>query len=246
MNTSLKFLFKCMPAVGCGGIFCTLLMGSSLQAQEAPTIVKRSPFVPTNFNPGIGGAATNPSQAAAAGYEFRGVYQIGDRYWFLVSEPKSRDGSWIELGSNAENVEARRYDPESKSLTVFSNNTELTLQLADIEANPKPIPVQGLVKPTTRTPTATPTPVRRTIRPTTGTATTVQPKSPQKNTAPPPAWLEKLRSEAAERRAQAGVDTGGNSANPQRRTITPRRPDQQSQGTSGQQKTQNPDKSRSR
>ncbi len=201
-----------------------------------PSIINRSPFVPTNFNPGIVGATTNASQVAAAGYEFRGVYQIGDRYWFLVSEPKSRDGNWIELGSNSEDVEARRYDSESKSLTVFSNNSELTLQLAEIDANPKPIPVQGLVKTTTRSPTKTPTPVRRTIRPTTGTATTVQQKSPQKNTTPPPAWLEKLRSEAADRRAQAGAG-GNNQVDTQRRTITPRRPDQQGQSSSRPTKT---------
>ena len=199
------------------------------------SIISRSPFIPAGFNPAAQSVGSNPAQVSASGYEFRGVYQIGDRYWFLISQPQSRDGNWIELGKNFEDVEARKFDPATKALTVFANNTEQTLELAQLESNPKPIPVQGLVKTTARTPTKAPTPVRRTISPTAGEpAPSVRQPDAQRSSTPPPAWLEKLRAEAAERRAQASRQTDNNPGQGvQRRTITPNRPPGQGQEDEG-------------
>ena len=217
-----------------------LFVSTALHGWCATTLLDRSPFVPAGFDPSVQTVTTAPVQSATGGYEFRGVYQIGDRYWFLVSEPASQDGNWIELGKSTEELLARSYDPQTRALTLVSNNTEHTLELASVDANPTPIPVKGLVKTTTRTPVTAPTPVRRTIRPTTdGTppAAAIQPERSQ--ATPPPAWLEKLRAEAAERRAR-GQQEPGNQAAELRRSITPNRPPQQDQ------ENRDPDNARSK
>ncbi len=217
-----RYYLRCAPVTG------LLLFAAPLTGWCSPTLLDRSPFVPANFDPGSQNVSNPAAPTSSTGYEFRGVYQIGDRYWFLVSDPASQDGSWIELGKTSEDLLARSFDPETKSLVLVSNNTEHKLELASVEANPTPIPVKGLVKSVTRTPTKTPTPVRRTIRPTSSvTNGNTGNRDSQRTAAPPPAWLEKLRAEAAERRARGQQDQGDRTGN-NRRSITPNRPTQQS------------------
>ena len=179
-----------------------------------PSILDRSPFIPPGFTP-PGSGRTTAAKAAAGGYEFKGFYRIGDTYRFLVSEPRSNDGDWVELGESSDNFEVRRFDPDSETLTLFFNNSEQQLKLAELAANPTPMPVSGQIKTAGQEQQATPAPVRRTIRPTTRpTPTTATGTSAS---PPPPAWLEKLREEAAARRAQAiqgrsGVPGGVNAS----------------------------------
>ena len=170
----------------------------------------RSPFIPPGFSPPQSGKA-DAAKASVNGYEFRGVYQIGEKYRFLISEPRSRDGNWVEVGKSYEGYEVRRYDAANETLTLFFNNSEEQIKLASLESNPTPTPVSGQIQApgqNNNTPAA-PTPVRRTIRPTARTGG-------ESTSTPPPAWLEKLREEAAARRAQAAQSrfNGGSSMTP--------------------------------
>ena len=112
-----------------------------------PTIVDRSPFLPPGFTPPQS-AQPSPAQRKTSGYEFRGVYQIGDDYRFLVSERQSKNGKWVRIGGEYEGYEVRKYDPSTETLVLFFNNSENKLQLAELEANPTPTPVSGQVQPT--------------------------------------------------------------------------------------------------
>lgn len=186
----------------------------SLQAQmhseavaTTPTILERSPFIPPGWAPP---QANRPPAAApkqdTTGYEFRGVYQIGDEYRFLVSKPKSRSGSWVEIGKAYEDYEVRKYDSDSETLVLYYNNKEESVKLAALESNPTPMPVIGQTAVQRGDEDGTPRPVRRTIRPATRS---VEDGSGERQAAPPPpAWLERLREEAAARRAQAVGGSG--------------------------------------
>ena len=179
---------------------------SGIPAAE-PSIMERSPFIPPDFTP-PGSSRAEAAKATSNSYEFKGFYRIGDTYRFLVSEPRSNDGDWVELGDSKDNYEVRRFDPDSETLTLFFNNSENQLPLAELAANPTPMPVSGQIKTASQQPDqATPTPVRRTIRPTSRTAPADSSNSG--SSPPPPAWLEKLREEAAARRAQAIQSRGG-------------------------------------
>ena len=184
-----------------------------------PTMLQRSPFLPPGFNPPQSGRSTPQARQSAAGYEFRGVYQLGEEYRFLVSEPRSRSGSWVQVGKSYDGYEVRGYDPETETLTLFFNNSLERLQLAEVDANPTPMPVSGQIQRAgSNNPNeqAAPTPIRRTIRP--ASRTTEPGAEGSRTTPPPPAWLEKLREEAAARRNQAaqraGVGGGGASLPP--------------------------------
>jgi hypothetical protein len=168
-------------------------------------MLARSPFLPPGFAPPQSGLAESKASSKVGGYEFRGIYQLGADYRFLVSEPRSRSGSWVEVGGDYDGYEVRGYNPDTETLTLFFNNKENQLKLAELESNPTPLPVSGQTQaPAARSQPAKPAPVRRTIRP----ASRAQPESGTTggSAPPPPAWLQQLREEAAARRAQA---TGG-------------------------------------
>lgn len=178
---------------------------SSLEpAPTAPTILARSPFIPPDWTPPQANRAKRVQSQSAPGYEFRGVYQIGGEYRFLVSEARSRSGKWVEKGKAYEGYEVRDYDPQTETLTLFFNDKEADIQLAEVEANPTPMPVSGqaTVRSAANGRDNKPRTARRTIRPASRTGSTDT--SREKTAAPPPpAWLQKLREEAAKRRAAA-------------------------------------------
>ena len=174
-----------------------------------PSMLERSPFIPPGFAPPQSGRADATARSNTGGYEFRGVYQLGNDYRFLVSEPRSRSGNWVQVGGDYEKYEVRGYDPDTETLTLFFNNSENELKLAEVESNPTPLPVSGQVQAAPAQ-GETPTPVRRTIRP----ASRTNPAAPGQTAPPPPAWLQKLREEAAAKRAQVeaglpGLGPGG-------------------------------------
>jgi hypothetical protein len=185
------------------GAFAVPILEGQESGSLEPSILARSPFLPPNFTPPGGSGSSGAAKAAPSAYEFKGVYQIGNEYRFLVSEPRSNKGSWVKLGeAHDEGYEVRRFDPESHTLTLYFNNSEKDIKLADLAANPTPMPVSGQIKTAAQAKRGSPTPVRRTIRPTTRNTQTTQ-STQSGGKTPPPAWLEKLRSEAASRRAQA-------------------------------------------
>lgn len=175
--------------------------GSGEPLPASPTLLDRSPFLPPGWTPPEERRQQSQVTKSVTGYEFRGIYEINGEFRFLVSEPRSRSGSWVRVGESRDNFEVRRYDASSDTLVLFFNNKEQRIQMAEMESNPTPMPVSGQVqsKPRGSEPNQT-RPARRTIRPASRTAV---PDSGQRSTPPPPAWLQKLREEAAERRAQA-------------------------------------------
>jgi len=174
----------------------------SASLSASPTLLERSPFLPPGWTPPEDRRQAVQAKQTVAGYEFRGIYQIGGEYRFLVSEPRSRSGSWVRVGESRDNFEVRRYDASSDTLVLFFNNKEQRIQMAEMESNPTPIPVSGQVQSNNRETKPEQTrPARRTIRP---ASRSTEPGSQDDRSAPPPpAWLQKLREEAAERRAQA-------------------------------------------
>jgi hypothetical protein len=193
-----------------------LSAGSGLHAQVSgdaavspmPTILDRSPFLPPGWAPPEVRRPQPKVEQKSAGYEFRGIYKLGEEYRFLVSEPRSRSGSWVELGKSYEGYEVRDFDPKSETLTLFFNDEEVPVKLADVESNPTPIPVSGQVQSASSQKASdnSTRPVRRTIRP---ASRNTEDGSRERTAAPPPpAWLQKLREEAASRRAQASSDGG--------------------------------------
>jgi len=194
---------------------CALVVatiGTSLYAQEepeitseGPTILNRSPFIPPDWEPPQSNRPKAVPKNSNTGYEFRGVYQLGNEYRFLVSTPRTHHGKWVSIDSEYDDYEVRGYDPSSETLTLFYNSKEEQLQLAKMDANPTPMAVSGQTRKATVKNTDGPRPTRRTIRPT--SRANSNPGSGS-SAPPPPAWLKKLREEAAERRSQAGGPGG--------------------------------------
>jgi hypothetical protein len=182
------------------------------QSSGGPSILARSPFLPPDFQPpGERPQPSRPQPGQQTSFEFRGVYQLGGEYRFLVAESRSGEGDWVALNSASDSLEVRDYDPEAQVLTIFANNKEEQLELAQLNPDTKPMPVQGQ---TTSQPARaradtqqanTNQPRRRVIRPT--SRSNPQPEAGNNNQdqakAPTPAWLQKLRERAAQRREAA-------------------------------------------
>jgi hypothetical protein len=177
------------------------------ESASGVSILDRSPFIPPGWAPPERSRPPSRAKQQVAGYEFRGVYSLRGKYRFLVSEPRSRDGKWVELGGAYEDFEVRDYNPEAETLTLYFNNKEETIALSTLEANPTPMPVSGQARAsqTASREKESNTPVRRTIRP----ATRTSGENADRQTPPPPAWLQKLREEAAKRRAAAIENRSG-------------------------------------
>jgi hypothetical protein len=216
---------KSIPARLIGLSVASLLVTlHSVPAQEEPelepeptgtSIIDRSPFIPAGWTPPRSNRKAATRVAQSGNYEFRGVYQLGGKYRFLVSEPKSRDGSWVELDTAYEDYEVKGYDADSMTLTLNIGGRSQELVLADLEANPTPMPVSGQVRqaaPATANGTANKPPqqVRRTVRPSRTTAENTNAQSNDR--PPPPQWLQDLRQRVADRRSSGEDNTGQNIA----------------------------------
>ena len=163
-----RLLLLALPALMLAG------SGMSEEEQDAPTLVTKSPFLPPDFNP-PGGAAGDPAMPASASqYEFRGVYQMGGRYYFNLYNTRDKSGTWVaegESGSDAPRIV--RFDRDEDVLVVEVSGERVNLELVD--TSDRPMPVATAARPTPATLPATtsqqsPTPVRRrVIRPSTRT-----------------------------------------------------------------------------
>ena len=189
------------------GLGLPICPGLAQENPGQPSLLKRSPFIPPDFTPGQGGPSVTTSPTAQGNFELRGIYQLGKEYRFLVGPAQAGEGDWVQLGKSYEDYEVRRYDSSSETLTLYYNNEETQITLTRVEANPTPIPVSGQVQPAAAAPAPRPSSpriTRRAIRPVSRT-------SGSGDSSPPP-WLEKLREEAAARRAQAAQSRFDNNA----------------------------------
>lgn len=182
-----------------------------------PSILDRSPFLPPDFQPPSQRTQPRrPQPAEQNSYEFRGVYQLAGEYRFLIAEARSREGDWVSLQRPGDNYQIKHYDPQTQVLTILANNKEEQLELAQLNPDTKPIPVQGQStaaapsRPSSAQPadSGNTSPRRRVIRPTSRTSSnTTNDSATPDNTgqAKPatPAWLQQLRERAAQRREAA-------------------------------------------
>jgi hypothetical protein len=183
----------------------TVGLQAPIHGAAVPTLLENSPFLPPDFSPPEANASRRAVRATPNAYEFKGVYELGGDYRFLVKATQASSGKWVEAGKAYEDFEIRGYDAEDQILTLFHNEKEERLELVQLEANPTPMPVSG--QPAA---TAAPTPAedrssaRRVVRPPSRSST----DRSSSGTPPPPAWLQKLRQEAAERRSSPGGSGG--------------------------------------
>ncbi len=224
-NRRLSFLVLFLVLPGVHIIPCAAQDGST-----EPSLMQRSPFIPPNFTPGPGGSESSASNPTSPGsFELRGVYQLGQEYRFLVGPVQKGEGEWVELGKSYDGYEVRRYDSSSETLTLYYNNRETDITLSRLESNPTPMPVSGQVQPAS--PQVAPRPsapriTRRAIRPAS--------RSTDSGSSAAPPWLEKLREEAAARRAQAAqsrfdnraAEEGGTDGEDPERTPMPLTPEE--------------------
>lgn len=175
----------------------------TIPATGEPSILARSPFLPPDFQPpSERPKPKRPQPGQQTTFEFRGVYQLSGEYRFLVAESRSGEGDWVALNSASDSLEVRNYDPEAQILTIFANNKEEQLELAQLNPETNPMPVAGLEKPrNTNQNNQKNTPRRRVIRPTERKPDVSKEVLESKPTTP--AWLKKLRERAAQRREAA-------------------------------------------
>ena len=155
--------------------FLLMPIFSSLDAVRitGASIVEHSPFLPPNFNPpgsagSQEGTATTPSQ-----YQFKGVYQLGEKYFFHIYDKRSQRGSWMSRDSINEGYPRIIQFKESDDLLVVEMDGE-QIQLNMIRGSNKPISLsnsrpsmRSVQMPRQSAPTTTSPPVirRRVIRP---------------------------------------------------------------------------------
>jgi hypothetical protein len=151
-------------------MLCYLLTVASLAM--ALSLSDRSPFIPQGFDPNsksAGKAAANSNQPL----EFRGMYQLGDTYYFLVSQRNS-SGKWLPVGEASDGITIKEFQADENKVLVDHNGNPIWLdmsEMAKLTGGPVTQPVRQVARKTTPTSNATSIRARssstnrRTIRP---------------------------------------------------------------------------------
>lgn len=183
------------------------MSGQSNNANDAETsIVKRSPFLPPDFEePSNQKKDSRNSQSSRrnVSYEFRGVYQLGGEYRFLISERRKRNGDWLAMGQNESGVVVKNYDPNTQTLTFEQGGKTETVTLQQLTSDSSPMPVSGqpdIKKKDSDSSKSN----RRIVRPSNSKD---KENGNRRSPPPPPKWLKELR----ERRNNSGGSSGNNS-----------------------------------
>lgn len=193
------------------GLCLGALAGPHLLEATVPSLLQNSPFIPPDFSPPQANRTVRETRTTPNTYAFKGVYELGGQYRFLVKAAQASSGKWVEAGKAYDDFEVRGYDPETRTLTLFHNDQTEQLELAQLEANPTPMPVSGQPAATAPAPNPNDRSARRVVQPSERPGS----RPSAADTPPPPAWLQKLRQEAAERRTgTSGVSGGPGLPNP--------------------------------
>lgn len=119
---------------------------------KTPTLLGKSPFLPPGFTPPGQAAGKPPAPAVQTGqYEFRGVYELNEVYYFNLYNTRERKGKWLNDSGidhgEPEDADYRivDFDPESDELVVQMEGQTLNLSL--VEPSDKPMPVQTAPAP---------------------------------------------------------------------------------------------------
>ena len=139
--------------------------------QGAPSIIRKSPFLPPDFQPpgGAGAEAVPPAQAGQ--FEFRGVYQMDGVYYFNLYDKRQQKGSWVSKEKSGGDVpRILEYDIEQDILVVDDGGMRMSLGMIETSdrqlplATSRPATVSRPGQPATAPAQAPPT-RRRVIRP---------------------------------------------------------------------------------
>lgn len=151
------------------------LAGAAQEVEpEPPTLVTKSPFLPPDFAPP--GTRTKPAAPppGRGQYEFRGVYQLGDTFYFNVYNVREQKGKWV-TPEGSDEIRVVAFDIQADELVVEVGGESMSLSL--VETSDKPIPVKTASRPKVapssdqKRTTTTRRPVRRrVIRPLSRTA----------------------------------------------------------------------------
>lgn len=140
-------------------------------AESTLSLVANSPFLPPGFQPpGTPGKPAAPA-ATSNQYEFRGVYQLGETYYYNIYNVRERKGSWITRQDAGEmDIDVLSFDRETNELAIDVAGETVSLALAETSDRTLPVntapattqPATTEAKPAVRQPVR-----RRVIRPTT-------------------------------------------------------------------------------
>jgi hypothetical protein len=112
---------------------------ATVQAQRYASLVENSPFIHPDAPASQQPAQAAPTTPVAQQLDFRGVYQIGDDYRFLVSEKRRRHtGSWLRMKDASGDIVVKDYRADNHSVLVSYNGMEGWLELVKVDASPGP------------------------------------------------------------------------------------------------------------
>ena len=78
-----------------------LVAGTAMAQTGASSLVRKSPFLPPQFNPPGEAGAEAALPASRSRFEFRGVYQLGGRYYYHLFDQGSGRGEWLSQQNQA-------------------------------------------------------------------------------------------------------------------------------------------------
>lgn len=127
------------------GLLILIPMTSGQDSESGPpTLITNSPFLPPGFQPPSrpGNVAEPPPSAEVTKYEFRGVYQLEDVYYFNIYNPAEKKGQWLTEESMQEvSMELLEFNPDNDKIVLRVSGETTSLSL--IETSDKSMPVHG-------------------------------------------------------------------------------------------------------
>ena len=130
-----------------------------------------------------------PPAAQSTTYEFRGVYQLEDVYYFNIYDPKEMKGVWLTSADPDQgSIEIIDFDSEGDELIVRIDGE--TQNLALVKTSDTPMPVARATGPRqqirpTSGPAQGPADRRRVIRPLERQTSTDSPEAPRRRVIRP-------------------------------------------------------------
>lgn len=108
-------------------------MGQDLRAAD---LVGNSPFLP----PDAGGQQAQQGPAVSeSDLEFRGMYSLGDRYYFNLYNKRENKGKWLTLDDEVEGLAVTSFDLQEDRISIRINGRNETLAMAKPSTGSLPV-----------------------------------------------------------------------------------------------------------
>lgn len=108
-------------------------MGQDLRAAD---LVGNSPFLPPDA--GQQQAQQGPA-VSESDLEFRGMYSLGERYYFNVFNKRENKGKWLTLNDEIEGLSVTSFDLQQDRISIRLNGRDETLAMAKPSAGSLPV-----------------------------------------------------------------------------------------------------------